>query len=123
MMERQEMLKALGKEKALDLLRQMWAIRNFENQVYDMLGQNLIKGASHLSAGQEAVPVGAISVLERDDLITSTHRGHGHCYARGAVLAETEEAHQDHYNKMLAELCGRTTGYSRGRGGSMHIAD
>ena len=122
-MERQEMLKALGKEKALDLLRQMWAIRNFENQVYDMLGQNLIKGASHLSAGQEAVPVGAISVLERDDLITSTHRGHGHCYARGAVLAETEEAHQDHYNKMLAELCGRTTGYSRGRGGSMHIAD
>ncbi len=122
-MDREQALQAMSKEEALELLKQMWAIRMFENQVYDLLGQDLIKGASHLYAGQEAVAVGAISVLEDDDLITSTHRGHGHCYARGAVLAETEEAHQEHYNKMLAELCGRSTGYSRGRGGSMHIAD
>ncbi|MBN1876193.1 MAG: dehydrogenase [Anaerolineae bacterium] len=101
----------------------MWEIRMFEDQVYDLLGRNLIKGASHLYAGEEAVAVGAMSVLREDDLITSTHRGHGHCYARGAVLAQTESAHQEHYNKMMAELCGRATGYCKGRGGSMHIAD
>jgi len=113
----------LTKEQALDLLRQMWEIRMFENRVYDLLGRNVIKGASHLYAGQEATAVGAISALKDDDLITSTHRGHGHCHARGAALAKTEEARVTHYNKMLAELCGRATGYCLGRGGSMHIAD
>jgi pyruvate/2-oxoglutarate/acetoin dehydrogenase E1 component/TPP-dependent pyruvate/acetoin dehydrogenase alpha subunit len=62
-------------------------------------------------------------VLRDDDLLTSTHRGHGHCHARGASIAKTEEAKQEHYNKMMAELCGRETGYCLGRGGSMHIAD
>lgn len=113
----------LTEEEALDLLQQMWEIRMFENKVYDLLGRNLIKGASHLYAGEEAVAVGAISALRADDLITSTHRGHGHCHARGASLTETPEARQEHYDKMMAELCGRATGYSRGRGGSMHIAD
>lgn len=113
----------LTKEQALELLRQMWEIRVFEDTVYDLLGQNKIKGASHLYAGEEAVAVGAISVLRDDDLITSTHRGHGHCHARGASLAKTEEERQTHYNKMMAELCGRATGYCLGRGGSMHIAD
>jgi pyruvate/2-oxoglutarate/acetoin dehydrogenase E1 component/TPP-dependent pyruvate/acetoin dehydrogenase alpha subunit len=113
----------LSKGEALDLLQQMWEIRMFENKVYELLGRNLIKGASHLYAGEEAVAVGAISVLEDDDLITSTHRGHGHCHARGAALTTTDEERQEHLNKMLAELCGRATGYSRGRGGSMHIAD
>ncbi len=113
----------LTKEQALDLLRQMWEIRFFENRVFDLLGQNIIKGASHLSAGQEAVPVGAVSVLKDDDLITSNHRGHGHCHARGAAYAKTEQERVEHYNKMLAELCGRETGYCYGRGGSMHIAD
>ncbi|MGC9520737.1 MAG: alpha-ketoacid dehydrogenase subunit alpha/beta [Anaerolineae bacterium] len=122
-MDKEAMLEAMSKEEALELLKQMWAIRMFENEVYDLLSRNLIKGASHLYAGEEAVAVGAMSVLQDDDLITSTHRGHGHCYARGAVAAKTEEAHQEHLNKMLAELCGRSTGYSRGRGGSMHIAD
>ena len=122
-MAKVELLKEMGKDRALELLRQMWAIRMFEDQVYDLLGRNLIKGASHLYAGQEAVAVGAISQLREDDLITSTHRGHGHCYARGAVLAQGDEAQQLHYNKMLAELCGRSTGYCGGRGGSMHIAD
>jgi len=113
----------LNKEKALDLLRQMWEIRLFEDRVYDLLGRNVIKGASHLYAGEEAVAAGAISTLRDDDLITSTHRGHGHCHSRGASIAKTEEAKQDHYNKMMAELCGRETGYCYGRGGSMHIAD
>ena len=113
----------LTKEQALDLLRQMWEIRMFENRVYDLLGRNVIKGASHLYAGQEAVAVGAVSALRDEDLITSTHRGHGHCHARGAALAKTEDAKVEHYNKMLAELCGRQTGYCLGRGGSMHIAD
>ena len=113
----------ISKEQALDLLRQMWEIRMFEDRVYDLLGRNIIKGASHLYAGEEAVAVGAISALRDDDLITSTHRGHGHCHARGASLAKTEEARQEHYNKMMAELCGRATGYCLGRGGSMHIAD
>jgi 2-oxoisovalerate dehydrogenase E1 component len=113
----------ISKEEALDLLQQMWEIRMFEDKVYELLGLNVIKGASHLYAGEEAVAVGAIAALQDDDLITSTHRGHGHCHARGAALTKTAEAHQEHYNKMMAELCGRATGYCGGRGGSMHIAD
>ncbi len=113
----------LTKAQALDMLQQMWEIRMFEDTVYDLLGKNLIRGASHLYAGQEAVAVGAISTLRADDLITSTHRGHGHCHARGAVLYTGDAERQEHYNKMMAELCGRATGYCRGRGGSMHIAD
>jgi 2-oxoisovalerate dehydrogenase E1 component len=113
----------LTRDTALDLLRQMWEIRMFEDRVYDLLGRNIIKGASHLYAGEEAVAVGAISTLCDDDLITSSHRGHGHCHARGASIAKTDAGRQEHYNKMMAELCGRETGYSLGRGGSMHIAD
>ena len=89
----------LDKEQALDLLRQMWEIRMFEDKVYDLLGRDLIKGASHLYAGEEAVAVGAISALRDDDLITSSHRGHGHCHARGASLTKTEKARQEHYKK------------------------
>ena len=113
----------IAKDDLLTYLRQMREIRNFENSVYDLLGRNLIKGASHLYAGQEAVAVGAIAALRDDDVITSTHRGHGHCHARGDSLARTQEAKQTHLDRMMAELCGRETGYSRGRGGSMHIAD
>lgn len=124
-MAEHNILKKLGltRQKALDLLRQMWEIRLFEERVYDLLGKNQIKGASHLYAGEEAVAVGAVSVLRDDDLITSAHRGHGHCHARGASMARTEAERRDHYNKMMAELCGRATGYCMGRGGSMHIAD
>jgi len=113
----------IDRDAALELLRQMWEIRMFEDRVYDLLGRNIIKGASHLYAGQEAVAVGAISTLRHDDLITSTHRGHGHCHARGVSQVEDDGERQDHYNRMMAELCGRETGYCRGRGGSMHIAD
>jgi 2-oxoisovalerate dehydrogenase E1 component len=116
-------VKDLAREELLDILRRMWEIRLFENKVYDLLGENIIKGASHLYAGEEAVAVGAVAALRDDDLITSTHRGHGHCHARGDSLAEGPVARQEHLNKMMAELCGRATGYCRGRGGSMHIAD
>jgi pyruvate/2-oxoglutarate/acetoin dehydrogenase E1 component/TPP-dependent pyruvate/acetoin dehydrogenase alpha subunit len=113
----------ISKDELLTYLREMWEIRYFENTVYDLLGRNIIKGASHLYAGEEAVAVGAVAALRDDDLITSTHRGHGHCHARGDALARTSEEKQDHLNKMMAELCGKATGYCRGRGGSMHIAD
>ncbi len=113
----------LQKEDLLTMLRQMAEIRNFEDKVYDLLGRNLIKGASHLYAGEEAVAVGALSAIRMDDFITSTHRGHGHCHAHGDKHAATPEAKQAHLNSMMAELCGRTTGYCKGRGGSMHIAD
>ncbi|NLG29156.1 MAG: pyruvate dehydrogenase (acetyl-transferring) E1 component subunit alpha, partial [Chloroflexi bacterium] len=73
----------LTKDQLLDMLRRMWEIRLFEDKVYDLLGQNIIKGASHLYAGEEGVAVGAVEALRDDDLITSTHRGHGHCHARG----------------------------------------
>ena len=115
--------KELSKQELLDIYRRMLEIRYFEDTVYDLLGQNLIKGASHLYAGEEAVAVGAVAALREDDLITSTHRGHGHCHARGDILADGSEARQEHLNKMMAELCGRATGYCYGRGGSMHIAD
>ncbi|MGQ9552584.1 MAG: alpha-ketoacid dehydrogenase subunit alpha/beta [Anaerolineae bacterium] len=112
-----------SKEELLTMLRQMLEIRNFEDTVYDLLGRDVIKGASHLYAGEEAVAVGAISAIREDDLITSTHRGHGHCHAHGDMHAKGAEAKQEHLNRMMAELCGRATGYCRGRGGSMHIAD
>lgn len=113
------------KEELLDYLRQMCEIRHFEDTVYKLLREGTIKGASHLYAGQEAVAVGAIACLEERDVIASTHRGHGHCGAIGDFHARKggEAARQEHWNKMMAELMGRETGYCKGRGGSMHIAD
>ncbi|MEA3406635.1 MAG: pyruvate dehydrogenase complex E1 component subunit beta [Chloroflexota bacterium] len=116
-------IEELTKDDLLAIYRRMREIRIFENTVFDLLSRNIIKGASHLYAGEEAVAVGAVAALRDDDLITSTHRGHGHCHARGDSLAEGNEAKQEHLNKMMAELCGRATGYCKGRGGSMHIAD
>lgn len=111
------------KAELMAMLRRMWEIRIFEDTVYDLLGRDVIKGASHLYAGEEAVAVGAMSSIREDDFITSTHRGHGHCHAHGDMHAVGAEAKQEHLNRMMAELCGRATGYCRGRGGSMHIAD
>ncbi|HOG47101.1 MAG TPA: pyruvate dehydrogenase complex E1 component subunit beta [Anaerolineae bacterium] len=113
----------LSKDDLLTMLRQMAEIRAFEEKVYDLLGRNVIKGASHLYAGEEAVAVGALAAIGLDDIITSTHRGHGHCHAHGDRHAAIPEARQAHLNSMMAELCGRATGYCKGRGGSMHIAD
>ncbi len=110
-------------DDALDWLRSIHEIRYFEEKVFELLGQNIIKGASHLYAGEEAVAVGAIAAIERGDVIGSTHRGHGHCGAIGNKYADTEEDRQNHWNQMMAELMGRETGYCKGRGGSMHIAE
>lgn len=115
--------KLLTREECLDWLRTMHEIRFFEDTVFELLGLNEIKGASHLYAGEEASATGAIAALERGDVITSTHRGHGHCGAVGNKYADSEAERQEHWNKMMAELMGRSTGYCRGRGGSMHIAD
>ena len=112
-----------GREQLADYLRQMYEIRFFEEKVSELLKMGVIKGASHLYAGEEAVAVGAISAITEDDVIASTHRGHGHCGAIGVKHAHTEEERQEHWNKMMAELMGRATGYCKGRGGSMHIAD
>lgn len=90
----------------------MWTIRLFEEAVDDLFARGLMYGTMHLSIGQEAAATGACLALRLDDYITSTHRGHGHCIAKGATV-----------DRMMAELLGKETGYCRGRGGSMHIAD
>jgi len=110
-------------DQVLDWFRTINEIRFFEEKVFELLGQNIIKGASHLYAGQEAVAVGAIAAIETGDVIGSTHRGHGHCGAIGNKYAETENDRQNHWNQMMAELMGKETGYCNGRGGSMHIAN
>lgn len=99
-------------EKLLEMYRQMLAIRFFEEQVNDLYTRALMPGLAHLYIGEEAVAVGVCSALRSDDYITSTHRGHGHCLAKGASP-----------DRMFAELLGKAAGYCRGKGGSMHIAD
>ncbi|MCO5244604.1 MAG: thiamine pyrophosphate-dependent dehydrogenase E1 component subunit alpha [Anaerolineae bacterium] len=102
----------LTPERQRDRLRQMWLIRAFEEKAEDLYAQGKIHGTMHLSIGMEASAVGAVAALQPDDYILSTHRGHGHCIAKGADL-----------DRMMAEFMGKETGYCRGRGGSMHIAD
>ena len=118
-----EVMFGTSKAELLNYLRRMHEIRCFEEALYDLLGRNVIRGASHLYAGEEAVAVGAIAAIGEDDVITSTHRGHGHCHALGDTRAKTPADRQEHLDKMMAELFGKATGYCRGRGGSMHIAD
>jgi pyruvate dehydrogenase E1 component alpha subunit len=93
-------------------LATMWRIRRFEEAVDELFARGLMHGTMHLSIGQEASATGACAALRPTDRITSTHRGHGHCLAKGADLT-----------RMMAELLAKETGYCRGRGGSMHIAD
>jgi len=100
------------KELLMSLLETMIKIRNFELNVEKNFHLGYIYGTAHLAIGQEAVAAGSIKALSKDDLITSTHRGHGHCIAKGANL-----------KLMMAEIFGRETGYCKGKGGSMHIAD
>jgi pyruvate dehydrogenase E1 component alpha subunit len=100
------------KDKWLRAYRQMVTIRLFEEQVNELYTRALMPGLAHLYSGEEAVAVGICEVLRRDDYITSTHRGHGHCLAKGASP-----------DRMFAELLGKEAGYCRGKGGSMHIAD
>lgn len=105
-------IKKEDKQQLLEYLHQMLRIRYFEEKVFDLLARNIINGTAHAYAGEEAVAVGACAAIRREDYITSTHRGHGHCLAKGGKL-----------HLMLAELMGKSTGYNRGRGGSLHIAD
>ena len=113
----------LTKEELIGYLRQSIEIRALENNIANLLSKAVLKGASHLYAGQEAVAVGAVAALRDDDMITSTHRGHGHAHAHGDKYAQTPQAKQEHYNKMMAEVLGKSGGYCKGKGGSMHIAD
>jgi pyruvate dehydrogenase E1 component alpha subunit len=99
-------------EKHLRMYRRMVMIRLFEEQVNELYTRALMPGLAHLYVGQEAVAVGICEALRKDDYITSTHRGHGHCLAKGASP-----------DRMFAELLGKEAGYCRGKGGSMHIAD
>jgi TPP-dependent pyruvate/acetoin dehydrogenase alpha subunit len=99
-------------EKWLGMYRGMVQIRLFEEQVNDLYTRALMPGLAHLYIGEEAVAVGICEALRPDDYITSTHRGHGHCLAKGASL-----------DPMFAELLGKEAGYCKGKGGSMHIAD
>jgi len=99
-------------KELLDLYRTMLTIRLFEEQVRTEFMQGKIPGMLHLYIGQEAVAAGVFGHLNKDDLITSHHRGHGHFIAKGADL-----------KRMMAELYGKATGYCKGKGGSMHIAD
>ena len=93
-----------------ELLLQMWRIRAFETRAMQLFEEKLIRGSVHPYIGMEAVAVGACAALGPQDYITSTHRGHGHCIAKGLEL-----------RLMMAEILGREAGYCRGKGGSMHI--
>jgi pyruvate dehydrogenase E1 component alpha subunit len=94
------------------MYQQMAKIRAFEEKVNELYKSAKMPGLAHLYSGEEAVAVGVCEALHRDDYITSTHRGHGHCLAKGARV-----------DRMFAELLGKEAGYCRGKGGSMHIAD
>lgn len=99
-------------KKYIELFEKMWLIRAFEDKARELFMKDMIRGATHVYVGEEAIAVGVCAALKKEDYITSTHRGHGHCLAKGGDP-----------NKMMAELLGRETGYCKGKGGSMHIAD
>src|SRR6202047_2480115 len=99
-------------EQLMRMYRRMVMIREFEERVNELYTRALMPGLAHLYIGEEAVAVGICEALRGDDYITSTHRGHGHCLAKGASP-----------DRMFAELLGKEAGYCRGKGGSMHIAD
>lgn len=102
----------INKEKLKEMYIKMLHTRMFEEKVAYFFSMGMVHGTTHLYVGEEACGVGACSALEIEDLITSTHRGHGQCIGKGIDL-----------NKMMAELLGKSTGYCKGKGGSMHIAD
>src|SRR5437867_2145542 len=110
---RQEQGSVAGsREQWLHMYEQMLKIRVFEEHVIELYTTGKMPGLAHLYIGEEAIAVGVCAALRRDDYITSTHRGHGHCLAKGADV-----------DRMYAELLGKEPGYCKGKGGSMHIAD
>lgn len=104
--------KLINVETRIELFRTMYKIRQFERAAYELYIKNLIRGSIHLYIGEEAIAAGICINLKKDDCITSTHRGHGHCIAKGSKI-----------KLMMAELLGKKTGLCKGKGGSMHIAD
>jgi acetoin:2,6-dichlorophenolindophenol oxidoreductase subunit alpha len=102
----------MDNKRLLWIYKTMLTIRNFEDKALGLFEANMLRGSVHLCTGQEAVAATVCSHLRDEDYITSTHRGHGHCIAKGAEP-----------DKAMAELMGKSTGYCKGRGGSMHIAD
>ncbi len=102
----------ISRDKLLWIYERMRLIRTFEDKVAELFAQGLLPGFVHLYAGEEAIAVGVCAHLTDRDYITSTHRGHGHCIAKGVDI-----------NAMMAELFGKATGACKGKGGSMHIAD
>jgi TPP-dependent pyruvate/acetoin dehydrogenase alpha subunit len=102
----------LNRDDYLWCFRTMTAIRRFEQSVVEFFGRSMVRGSTHVYLGEEAVATGACRALRPDDYVLSTHRGHGHCIAKGADMG-----------RMMAEVLGRATGYCQGKGGSMHIAD
>ena len=103
-------VKSTNHKEIVALLRGMWRIRAFEEKVSSLYAERQIVGLLHLGIGQEAVAVGALSLLRADDYVYGGHRSHGHAIAKGANI-----------NKLMAEIAGRATGYCGGKGGSMHI--
>ena len=99
-------------DQMVELFEKMVTIRLFEEKIVDLYARGLVPGLAHLYVGEEAVATGVCANLRKEDYITSTHRGHGHVIAKGAEL-----------KFMMAELFGKKTGYCKGKGGSMHIAD
>ncbi len=106
------MTQTLDVEQLLHFYHQMFRIRAFEEKTNELYQRAIMPGLAHLYIGEEAVAVGVCEALRQEDYITSTHRGHGHCLAKGAS-----------FDRMFAELLGKQPGYCRGKGGSMHIAD
>ena len=105
-------MQKISKQKYAEMLEKMLLTRRFEEKVSYFFSIGSIHGTTHLYIGEEGVATGVCTALADDDLIVSTHRGHGHCISKGIDL-----------NKMMAELLGKATGYCKGKGGSMHIAD
>ncbi len=102
----------IGKEKLTEMFYKMLLTRKFEEKVAYFFSMGMVHGTTHLYVGEEACAAGVCCALQEQDIMTSTHRGHGHCISKGIDL-----------NKMMAELLGKATGYCKGKGGSMHIAD
>jgi acetoin:2,6-dichlorophenolindophenol oxidoreductase subunit alpha len=110
--EQSKVIDGVKAEQWVRMYRRMVMIRLFEEQVNELYTRALMPGLAHLYSGEEAVAVGICEALRQTDYITSTHRGHGHCLAKGATP-----------DRMFAELLGKKAGYCKGKGGSMHIAD
>ncbi len=106
------MKQTLNNEQLIDMYVKMNHVRKFEEKVAYLFSMGQVHGTTHLYAGEEAVAIGACAALKNEDIIISTHRGHGHCIGKGIDL-----------NIMMAELLGKADGCCKGKGGSMHIAD